>query len=77
MNGKNLLNETANTMAGLSFPGNKAEFVTRLFLGKYDRTSASNLEAFQVSILPMFNAQLLRTAFTHADPKYVNRDLGS
>jgi hypothetical protein len=48
MNGKNLLNETANAMAGLSFLGNKAEFVKKLFLGKYDGTSASNLEAFQV-----------------------------
>ncbi len=34
MNGKNLLNETANTMAGLSFPGNKAEFVKKIILGK-------------------------------------------
>jgi len=48
MNGKKLLNETANIMEGLSFPGNKAEFVKKIYLGKYDGSPASNLEAFQV-----------------------------
>ncbi len=51
MNGKKLLNETANKMEGLSFPGNKADFVKNLYLGKYDGSPASNLEAFQVFYL--------------------------
>jgi hypothetical protein len=48
LNGQILYNETTSTLAGISFPGNKAQFIQNLYLGKYDGTSASNLEAFQV-----------------------------
>jgi hypothetical protein len=48
MNGKGLLNDNVTIMTGVPFPGTKADFVKKLFLGKYDGTSGSNLEAFQV-----------------------------
>jgi hypothetical protein len=36
-------------MSGVSFPGSKGDLIKKLFLGKYDATASSNLEAFLVS----------------------------
>ncbi len=55
MNGKGLLNDNATIMTGVPFPGTKENFVKKLFLGKNDGTSGSNLEAFQACDIIKFN----------------------
>ena len=40
-------------MVGTSFPSTKEDFTRKLFLGKYDATSGSNVDAFIVSVILM------------------------
>ncbi len=68
MNGKGLLNDNVTIMTGVPFPGTKADFVKNLFLGKYDGTSGSNLEAFQVCNIekkPHLCLEKLESEFVH------------
>ncbi len=74
MNGRNILKENATVMSGIPFPGTKADFVKKLYLGKFDATSGSNLEAFQVScygsiVQPLVNSPIFYKNTTFSDPK--------